>query len=67
MEDEILKKKTVINDILYTPHSSPRCAKRLSADISTQQEGSQWIQKNLQFTQTDVLLERHEKDYSKTL
>ena len=35
MEDEILKKKTVINSILYTPHSGSRCAKRLSTDIST--------------------------------
>ena len=35
MEDEILKKTTVINGKLYTPHSSARCAKRLSTDIIT--------------------------------
>ena len=67
MEDEILKKKTIINGILYTPHSSSRCAKRLSIDISTRQTGTQWIQKNPQFTQAIISLEGHEENYPKTL
>ena len=46
MENEILKKKTIIWVYIIYPHSRSRCAKRLSADISTRQAGSQWIQKN---------------------
>ena len=66
MEDEILKKKTVINGILYTltvvPDVLKDCLLILAHDKQDRNEF-----KRCQFTQATVPLERYEKDYSKTL
>ena len=67
MEDEVLKKKTVINGILYTPTVIPDVLKDFPLNTSTRQTGTQWFQKNIQLTKTHVPLEGHEKNNSKTL
>ena len=67
MEDEILKKKTVINDILYTPTVVPDVLKDCLLILAHDKQGHKQIQKNLQFTQTVVPLERYDKAYPKTL
>ena len=67
MENEILKKKTVINGILYTPTVVPDVLKDCLLILAHDKQGYQWIEKDPQFTQTVIPLERHEKDYPETL
>ena len=67
IEDEILKKKTVINGILYTTTVVSDVLKDCLLILANDKKGHNGFKKNLQFTQTDVPLERHEKDYTKTL
>ena len=66
MENEILNKKTVINGILYTPAVVPDVLKDCLLILAHDKQGHNGFKRN-QFTQADVPLERHEKDYSKTL
>ena len=62
-----LKMKTSRQRTLVHTHSSSRCLKRLSPDLSTRQARPQWIQENKCIFEKQIPLEGHEEVSVSTL